>query len=173
MNAILAPALDIARVPHGGRAGENLGEDPMLAGEIGGAIGGRHSVRKRSRGCQALRGQQLRVVAHGRGKLHAPIPCHRRSGVEAHAARDLSGAVPTGPLSGTASLACSARTTASTAGTPARTRAYWISRAPSGAGPASQCRISCSRFATHGRRLRPDWICPRLAATRSSPVRIC
>jgi beta-glucosidase-like glycosyl hydrolase len=38
-NAILAPALDIARVPHGGRAGENLGEDPMLAGEIGGAVG--------------------------------------------------------------------------------------------------------------------------------------
>jgi beta-glucosidase len=38
-NAILAPALDIARVPHGGRAGENLGEDPMLAGEIGGAAG--------------------------------------------------------------------------------------------------------------------------------------
>ena len=39
MNAILAPAMDIARVPHGGRAGENLGEDPVLAGEIGGAIG--------------------------------------------------------------------------------------------------------------------------------------
>jgi len=39
-NAILAPALDIARVPHGGRGGENLGEDPLLAGEIGGAIGG-------------------------------------------------------------------------------------------------------------------------------------
>ena len=39
-NAILAPAMDIARVPHGGRGGENLGEDPMLAGEIGGAIGG-------------------------------------------------------------------------------------------------------------------------------------
>jgi beta-glucosidase len=39
-NAILAPALDIARVPHAGRAGENLGEDPLLAGEIGGAIGG-------------------------------------------------------------------------------------------------------------------------------------
>jgi beta-glucosidase len=38
-NAILAPALDIARVPVGGRAGENLGEDPMLAGEIGGAVG--------------------------------------------------------------------------------------------------------------------------------------
>jgi beta-glucosidase len=38
-NAILAPAMDIARVPRGGRAGENLGEDPILAGEIGGAIG--------------------------------------------------------------------------------------------------------------------------------------
>jgi beta-glucosidase len=38
-NAILAPALDIARVPKGGRAGENLGEDPMLAGEIRGAVG--------------------------------------------------------------------------------------------------------------------------------------
>jgi beta-glucosidase len=38
-NAILAPAMDIARVPHGGRGGENLGEDPILAGEIGGAIG--------------------------------------------------------------------------------------------------------------------------------------
>jgi beta-glucosidase len=32
--------MDIARVPHGGRGGENLGEDPLLAGEIGGAIGG-------------------------------------------------------------------------------------------------------------------------------------
>jgi Glycosyl hydrolase family 3 N terminal domain len=31
---------DIARVSHSGRAGENLGEDPLLAGEIGGAIGG-------------------------------------------------------------------------------------------------------------------------------------
>jgi hypothetical protein len=39
-NAIPAPAMDIARVPHGGRGGENLGEDPLLAGEIGGAIGG-------------------------------------------------------------------------------------------------------------------------------------
>lgn len=38
-NAILAPALDIARIPQGGRAGENLGEDPLLAGEIAGAIG--------------------------------------------------------------------------------------------------------------------------------------
>jgi beta-glucosidase-like glycosyl hydrolase len=39
-NAILAPAMDIARVPRGGRAGENLGEDPMLAGEISGDIDG-------------------------------------------------------------------------------------------------------------------------------------
>jgi beta-glucosidase-like glycosyl hydrolase len=39
-NAILAPAMDIARVARGGRGGENLGEDPMLAGEIGGDIGG-------------------------------------------------------------------------------------------------------------------------------------
>jgi beta-glucosidase len=39
-NAILAPAMDIARVPQGGRGGENLGEDPLLAGEIGGTIGG-------------------------------------------------------------------------------------------------------------------------------------
>jgi beta-glucosidase len=31
--------MDIARVPHGGRGGENLGEDPLLVGEIGGAIG--------------------------------------------------------------------------------------------------------------------------------------
>ena len=38
-NAILAPGLDIARVPQGGRAGESLGEDPILAGEIGGAVG--------------------------------------------------------------------------------------------------------------------------------------
>jgi beta-glucosidase len=38
-NAILAPGLDIARVRRGGRIGESLGEDPVLAGEIGGAIG--------------------------------------------------------------------------------------------------------------------------------------
>jgi beta-glucosidase len=38
-NALLAPGLDIARVPQGGRAGESLGEDPVLAGEIGGSVG--------------------------------------------------------------------------------------------------------------------------------------
>jgi beta-glucosidase len=38
-NAILAPAMDIARMPQGGRAGESLGEDPVLVGEIGGSIG--------------------------------------------------------------------------------------------------------------------------------------
>lgn len=37
-NALLGPAMDIARVPHSGRAGENLGEDPVLAGEIGGTV---------------------------------------------------------------------------------------------------------------------------------------
>ncbi|MDH2443147.1 glycoside hydrolase family 3 C-terminal domain-containing protein [Amnibacterium sp. CER49] len=37
-NALLGPALDLARVPQSGRAGENLGEDPVLAGEIGGQI---------------------------------------------------------------------------------------------------------------------------------------
>lgn len=38
-NVLLAPALDIARDPHSGRIGENLGEDPLLAGEIGGRMG--------------------------------------------------------------------------------------------------------------------------------------
>jgi beta-glucosidase len=32
-NAILAPGLDIVREPQRGRAGENLGADPMLIGE--------------------------------------------------------------------------------------------------------------------------------------------
>jgi beta-glucosidase len=38
-NVLLAPALDIARDPHSGRIGENLGEDPLLAGELGGRMG--------------------------------------------------------------------------------------------------------------------------------------
>ncbi|WP_194397314.1 beta-glucosidase family protein [Microbacterium atlanticum] len=38
-NVLLAPALDIARDPRSGRIGENLGEDPLLAGELGGRIG--------------------------------------------------------------------------------------------------------------------------------------
>ncbi|MDY0908816.1 glycoside hydrolase family 3 protein [Microbacterium sp. CFBP9034] len=38
-NILLAPALDIARDPRSGRIGENLGEDPLLAGELGGSMG--------------------------------------------------------------------------------------------------------------------------------------
>ena len=38
-NVLLAPALDIARDPRSGRLGENLGEDPLLAGELGGRMG--------------------------------------------------------------------------------------------------------------------------------------
>lgn len=38
-NVLLAPALDITRDPHSGRIGENLGEDPLLAGELGGRMG--------------------------------------------------------------------------------------------------------------------------------------
>lgn len=38
-NVLLAPALDIARDPRSGRIGENLGEDPLLAGELGGRMG--------------------------------------------------------------------------------------------------------------------------------------
>jgi beta-glucosidase len=37
-NAMLAPGLDIARVPWAGRIGESLGEDPLLAGELGGRV---------------------------------------------------------------------------------------------------------------------------------------
>ncbi len=37
-NALLGPAFDVARVPESGRAGENMGEDPVLIGEIGGAV---------------------------------------------------------------------------------------------------------------------------------------
>jgi beta-glucosidase len=93
-NAILAPAMDIARVPHGGRGGENLGEDPMLTGEIGGAIGGgiqSEGVLAVAKHYVANNFEWLRT---GEGSFTAPIPCYRRAGVEAHAARDLSGAVP-------------------------------------------------------------------------------
>lgn len=38
-NVLLAPALDITRDPRSGRIGENLGEDPLLAGELGGRMG--------------------------------------------------------------------------------------------------------------------------------------
>lgn len=38
-NTLLAPAMDIARDPRSGRIGENLGEDPLLAGELGGRMG--------------------------------------------------------------------------------------------------------------------------------------
>ena len=38
-NVIFAPGLDIVRVPWGGRTGQQLSEDPFLAGEIGGMIG--------------------------------------------------------------------------------------------------------------------------------------
>ena len=37
-NAMLAPGLDLARVPRAGRIAESLGEDPVLAGEVGGTI---------------------------------------------------------------------------------------------------------------------------------------
>ena len=38
-NAVFSPGLDIVLVPKGGRAGQQLGEDPLLAGEIGGSVG--------------------------------------------------------------------------------------------------------------------------------------
>ena len=38
-NVIFAPGLDIVRVPWGGRTGQQLSEDPFLAGELGGLIG--------------------------------------------------------------------------------------------------------------------------------------
>ena len=38
-NVIFSPGLDIVRVPWGGRTGQQLSEDPFLAGEIGGVIG--------------------------------------------------------------------------------------------------------------------------------------
>lgn len=38
-NVLLAPTMDIARDPRSGRIGENLGEDPLLAGEVGGRMG--------------------------------------------------------------------------------------------------------------------------------------
>ena len=38
-NAVFSPGLDIVRVPWGGRAGQQLGEDPFLAGEMGGVTG--------------------------------------------------------------------------------------------------------------------------------------
>lgn len=38
-NVLLAPALDITRDPRSGRIGESLGEDPLLAGELGGRMG--------------------------------------------------------------------------------------------------------------------------------------
>lgn len=37
-NALLAPALDLARDPRSGRIGESFGEDPLLAGELGAAM---------------------------------------------------------------------------------------------------------------------------------------
>lgn len=37
-NVLLAPALDIARVAQGGRAFEAFGEDPLVSGQIGGAL---------------------------------------------------------------------------------------------------------------------------------------
>lgn len=37
-NAMLAPGLDLARVPTAGRVAENLGEDPLLTGELGGHV---------------------------------------------------------------------------------------------------------------------------------------
>ncbi|HEY8589529.1 MAG TPA: glycoside hydrolase family 3 N-terminal domain-containing protein, partial [Naasia sp.] len=37
-NAVLGPALDIARVPVAGRTGESFGEDPLLTGELGGSV---------------------------------------------------------------------------------------------------------------------------------------
>ncbi|HEY5880779.1 MAG TPA: glycoside hydrolase family 3 N-terminal domain-containing protein [Nakamurella sp.] len=50
-NAIFSPGLDITRVPWGGRAGQQLGEDPFLVGEIGGITG------------QAVQSQGLLAVA--------------------------------------------------------------------------------------------------------------
>lgn len=66
-NVLLAPALDIARDPYSGRLGENLGEDPMLAGVLGGRI---------ARGIQSCRaialakhyvGNNLEVLRTGEG----------------------------------------------------------------------------------------------------------
>ena len=38
-NAVFSPGLDVVRVPWGGRAGQQLSEDPFLAGEMGGVTG--------------------------------------------------------------------------------------------------------------------------------------
>ena len=70
-----------------------------------------------------------------------PVGCYRCQGVAAHAARDLSGAVPQGPcylrVAGS-----SARTTASTADTSARIRTCSTFRVHIGVGPVSPFRTS-------------------------------
>ena len=144
----------------------------MLAGEIGGAIGG----GIQSEGVLAVPSTTWPITSSGcvpAREASRADPLLSTCGCRSARCTRSIWSRSAGPWFGTASLACSARTTASMADTPARTRIYWISRAPSGAGPVSSCRTSCSRFATHGRRLRPDWICPRWAVTLSSPERIC
>src|SRR5690606_19404454 len=37
-NTLLGPAMDIMRVPWGGRSSESFGEDPLLNGELGGTV---------------------------------------------------------------------------------------------------------------------------------------
>jgi beta-glucosidase len=93
-NAILAPAMDIARVPHGGRGGENLGEDPILAGEIGGAIG----AGIQSQGVLAVAkhyvANNFEWLRTGEGSLIRRSPAIDIR-VSQHATRDLPRTVPT------------------------------------------------------------------------------
>ena len=150
-DAILAPALDIARVPHGGRGGENLGEDPLLAGEIGGAIGGgiqSEGVLAVAKHYVANNFEWLRT---GEGSFTRRSPA-----IDVRVSKRTLHEIYLEPFRralvryGFAGLRHGR--------TPVRIRTCLAFLVPTGVGPASPCRIF--RGWTHGRRLRPDWICP-------------
>ena len=84
-NAILAPAMDIARVPHGGRGGENLGEDPMLAGESAAPSVVAFNPKASSLSPSTTWPITSSGCVPGEGSFSRRSARHRHSGIAAHA----------------------------------------------------------------------------------------
>ena len=133
-NVIFAPGLDIVRVPRGGRTGQQLSEDPFLAGELGGVLG----AAVQTQGVLAMAthyvANNFEWLRTGENSLPRRTPAIDVQ-MSARTLHEIYLNRSAARWPGTAWPASWAPTTVSTASTSARAARCSTCRAPNGAGP--------------------------------------